>query len=377
MTLFSQLGFGAPWVLLALVVLPAIWFLLRVTPPSPKRVVFPPLRLLLGLKDSEETPARTPPWLLLLRMLAAALAILALAEPLLGQSAKPEGSGPVILLVDNGWSAAHQWDRRTGQIADTLRAAGHDGRAVAIVTTADVPDTSLLDAGEAARRAGDLAPRPWTGDRRRALAALAKAKFPARPEILWLSDGLDDGHARETADALARLGNLKVFATPLSALALMPPRSIANGYAIEVQRAGAAGVREGNVQAEGGHGEILSTAHFRFDDGKNTAAAKIVLPLQVRNEMARLAIMSEETAGAVQLLDSGAPRRAVGLVSASNVEGEQPLLSDTYYLERALAPYADVRKATISRLLDEHVGVLALADIGRIAGSDRDRVANS
>jgi len=59
----STLSFGAPWVLLALIALPAIWLLLRVTPPAPKRVVFPPLRLLLGLKDSEETPARTPLWL--------------------------------------------------------------------------------------------------------------------------------------------------------------------------------------------------------------------------------------------------------------------------------------------------------------------------
>src|SRR6185295_199338 len=73
--------FGAPYMLFALIALPAIWWLLRVTPPSPKRVVFPPLRFLLGLKSSEETPARTPWWLLLLRLLAAAFAIVALAQP--------------------------------------------------------------------------------------------------------------------------------------------------------------------------------------------------------------------------------------------------------------------------------------------------------
>ena len=60
MGLLGQLSFGAPWILAALVLLPAIWFLLRVTPPLPRRVVFPPLRLLLGLKDTEETPAHTP-----------------------------------------------------------------------------------------------------------------------------------------------------------------------------------------------------------------------------------------------------------------------------------------------------------------------------
>ena len=34
-----------PWILAALIALPAIWWLLRVTPPAPRRVVFPPLRL--------------------------------------------------------------------------------------------------------------------------------------------------------------------------------------------------------------------------------------------------------------------------------------------------------------------------------------------
>jgi hypothetical protein len=370
-----QLSFGAPWILAALVALPAIWFLLRVTPPSPKRVVFPPLRLLLGLKDSEETPARTPLWLLVLRIVAAALVIFALAQPLLGQSAKLGGAGPVVLFIDNGWTAAHRWDKRSATITDTLRGAAHDGRAVMLVATADIPDTGLLDAGAAARRADDLAPQPWSGDRMRAVRALAKAKFSAKPEILWLSDGLEDGHARETADALSRLGSLRVFATPLGALALMPPKPIANGTVLTVQRAGAAGTREGNVQAQGTHGEILSSAHFHLAPGQASANATIVLPLQVRNEMSRITIAGEDSAGAVQLLDSGGPRRAVGIVSATNIEGEQPLLSDTYYLERAFAPYADVHKSNIGQALDAHVGILAVADVGKITGSDYQRVA--
>ena len=60
MTLLNTVTFGTPWILWALAALPAIWFLLRVTPPAPHRVVFPPLRLLLGLAAPQETSARTP-----------------------------------------------------------------------------------------------------------------------------------------------------------------------------------------------------------------------------------------------------------------------------------------------------------------------------
>jgi hypothetical protein len=375
MGVFGQLSFGAPWILAALVLLPAIWFLLRVTPPSPKRVVFPPLRLLLGLKDTEETPARTPLWLLLMRLFAAALVILALAEPLLGQGARIGGSGPIVLFVDNGWTAAHGWDKRAAFISEVIRGAAHDNRAVALVTTADAPDTSLLDAGEAARRANDLVPEPWQGDRARSAAALAKAHFPSKPEILWLGDGIEDGHASDVAASLSRVGDVRLFVEAGGPLALLPPQNIANGFGTTILRAGAQGVRSGTAEAQGLHGEILATQTFRIEDGKVEAKAKIAMPLQVRNETARIAIANEDSAGAVQLLDSGAPRRAIGLVSASNVEGQQPLLSDLFYLERALSPYADLHKGTISRLLDDRMGVLLLADIGHIAGTDHERIA--
>ncbi|MBV9540255.1 MAG: BatA domain-containing protein, partial [Alphaproteobacteria bacterium] len=109
MEFLSGLSFGTPLILWALAALPAIWFLLRVTPPLPRRVVFPPLRLLLGLRATEETPARTPWWLLLLRLIAAALMIVALAEPIFGKPPEIAGNGPVVLFVDNGWTAAANW----------------------------------------------------------------------------------------------------------------------------------------------------------------------------------------------------------------------------------------------------------------------------
>ena len=84
----SGLTFGAPWGLAALVLLPVIWWLLRVLPPAPKLVRFPPVRLLVGLSGKEETPAKTPPWLIALRLALAALLIVGLAEPLLNPDRK-------------------------------------------------------------------------------------------------------------------------------------------------------------------------------------------------------------------------------------------------------------------------------------------------
>src|ERR1700684_2425137 len=100
MGLLAALNFGAPWILAPLLPLPVLWWLLKVTPPQPRRILFPPLRLLLGLKDEKQTPAHTPWWLLLLRLIAGGLLIVALADPLLGRAPTLAGNGPLILVID-------------------------------------------------------------------------------------------------------------------------------------------------------------------------------------------------------------------------------------------------------------------------------------
>ena len=374
MNLLANISFGAPWILLALIVLPLIWFLLRVTPPLPRRVVFPPLRLLFGLRDEEQTPAGTPWWLMLLRLVAAAALIVALAQPQIGRTLAISGSGPVVLFVDNGWTAASGWSARAGLMREAVAIAARGNRAVAIISTADRPDNDLLDAGGADRATRALAPRPWLADRSQAIAAVNKMNLRGA-EVLWLSDGIDDGHARAAAEALSHIGHVRLFtARSGGPLALTGTANSANGFETAVLRTGASGVREGLITAFGQQGQTLGTARFRFEPGRNRTTARLAIPLEMRNETARLAINGENSAGGVELLDRGTPRRAVGLVAAS--AGEEPLLSGAYYLERALSPYADLSRGTISELLSRGVSVLILSDIGRITGADRNRVAS-
>jgi hypothetical protein len=379
MSILPGLSFGAPWILASLIVLPAIYWLLRVTPPAPRRVVFPPLRLLLGLSAPQETPARTPLWLLALRLFAAALVVVALAQPSIGRPPVPLGSGPLVLFVDNGWTAAHAWQARQAALSDALAGAARVSRPVVIVPTATAspPTITLLDAGAAERMANALEPNPWLPDRRRAVSSLARARFASRPEILWLSDGMDYGDAKTTADALGKIGPLGILADPAGKgpLALKPVRNEADGFFVTIIRAGAGRPRSGTVEAAGAHGENLASAPFHFPPNANETTAKVSIPLEVRNETRRIEIANEDSAGAVVLLDTGARRRAVEIVSASNAETEQPLLSDTYYLERALAPYSDVQKGTITDALARNAAVIVLADVGKIAGADHDRIA--
>lgn len=87
--------FTSPYILFGLLALPAIWWLLRLTPPRPKAEVFPPLKILATVLKREETPSKSPWWLTLLRMALAAAVIFALADPVVNpRNSSIAGSGP-------------------------------------------------------------------------------------------------------------------------------------------------------------------------------------------------------------------------------------------------------------------------------------------
>ena len=69
MLTLGALSFAEPLILISLLALPAIWLLLRTTPPAPQRVKFPAFIILRNLAGTEETPDKTPWWVLLLRLL--------------------------------------------------------------------------------------------------------------------------------------------------------------------------------------------------------------------------------------------------------------------------------------------------------------------
>src|SRR4051794_13595045 len=161
------LAFAQPLILLGLIALPVLWWLLRLVPPRPRRVAFPPTRLLFDIAPKEETPSRTPWWLTLLRLGLAALIILAAAGPLWNPPvASPARAPPLAILIDDGWSAAASWDLRLRTIDDVLAQAEAAGRGVALVPLSETNcDISLETAAAARVRVKLIKPQPHSVER--------------------------------------------------------------------------------------------------------------------------------------------------------------------------------------------------------------------
>jgi hypothetical protein len=387
----GMFGFLQPWILAGLFALPVIWWLLRFTPPRPVQVAFPPIRLLLGLRSEDETPARSPWWLTALRILIAALIILALSGPILNpekQNAAREGN--LIIVVDNGWTAGSRWDRRRDMLTALLQSAERNGQTVGIIPTADATTgqspVELLSPAKANEKATGLQPMPFKGDREKAAAAIASA-FPnaGGHNVVWLSDGIDDRGAAVLAGVLKRIaadGNFSIVMddranTPLG---LVGQSGAQSGLAAKVLSPGGP-PREGIVAALSGRGARLAEAHFMLGEGEQSKDVAFDLPLELRNQVARLQIDRELASGAVYLLDARSLWQRYGIVSGETQEGAQPLLSPTHYLERALAPHGEVMVTSTGNvdeataaLVRRKPSVLILANIGQLIGDSETRM---
>jgi len=381
------LSFAEPLLLIGLLSLPLLWWLLRVMPPRPRRIEFPPTRLLFDIAPKEETPSRTPWWLTAIRLAAAALLIFAAAGPIWNPQTGLAGhSSPLVILLDDGWSAASSWDSRIRAADELIANADSDRRGVALVPLSEPNrDITIMVAGAARVALRQFTPKPYSIDRVETLTTLDRfLKATGDVEIAWLSDGIDTGRGAEFVEGLGKtIGErrLTIFegGTP-SSMALAAAENAAAKMTVKVLRADS-GIATGIVRALDAKGSPIGDAHFSFGLKDRETEAAFDLPVELRNDIARLEISGEHSAGAVQLLDKRWRRRAIGIVSGSSADTAQPLLASTFYLTRALAPFADVRlgdkgapPAVITQFLDQKLPMIIMADIGTLSPEIRDRL---
>jgi hypothetical protein len=392
----GALAFLNPWLLGGLLALPIIYWLLRTVPPQPKRIPFPATRILVGLENREKTPAKTPWWLMLIRMLAAALVIFALADPILNPNRENalKGAGPVVLAVDNGWASAAQWPERMRMIERIINEAEGQSRPVVVVATASPAKTvtARVEAPAQARStAAALQPQPFDPKRLEAAGAVenaltSQAANAGPASVVWLTDGVDHaGEGRAFADRLSKIaggGTFAVIEDPAGKEALGAVAGLGRDGKLEVavKRTGGA-PRDGLLHAFSVRGQRLGEAPFHLGQGDTSVTATFSLPLELRNQVTRVEIASERSAGAVSLLDARSQWHRVGMLSGESREQAQPLLAALYFLQKAMGPFSELvvpkdgnLAGGVDTLLKQNATVMIMADIGTLAGEVKTKV---
>ncbi len=380
MTLFGSLGFLSPWLLLGLLALPVLWWLLRAVPPAPIRRLFPAVRILLGLEDPDKTPDKTPWWLLLLRLLAVAAAILAFARPVLNPDVGETGDGPLLVLMDASWASAPDWRKRQVWLDGALGAAERNGRPVALIplTQAIPSDGSLTfrSAGEAAERVALMEPRSYPPDRAGYADWLA-AQDADGFDTIWVHDGLETDGSDALVQLLQSKGEVTMMGSSGPPEALRPAVLEDGALTITAIRTGGlSGPVTVNVFGPDPAGieRVLASSDGFFEDQARETELALDLPLELRNRVTRFELARGVSAGGVVLADDGLRRRKVGLVQGGGEDEGQQLVRPLHFLRKALLPTAEIVEAPLADVLDTAPDMIILADVGTLAPNEQSEL---
>jgi Domain of unknown function (DUF4159)/Aerotolerance regulator N-terminal len=353
MMMFGPFGFGVPLALLALIGVPIVWLVVRAIPPRPNEIFFPPADILARLPKTEETPAKAPPWLAILRALALGLVILGLASPVINPP-KVVDNRPLLVVIDNGWTAAPVWPQITEEAIAAARGANGPVR---VFFTAPVPaEQANVDVLLPARAAANLAastPQPILADHRAAIARLSG--LPRGHRIIWFSDNIGRPETADFGAALQRLGEVKLRVIPSPAVAITRVEATSAGYNLGLV-ASANAPTDLILHALDARGRVIANEEIAFSNNGVSFPVETALT----RDVAAIRIAGARSAGGTYLLDAFDRRVRTGLVAAR--QDDQPLLSDAHYLEEALKPYAEITRGDIERLATSGLDVILLPD---------------
>ena len=372
----GSISFLAPWILAGLAALPVLWWLLRAIPPSPKLQLFAGVRLLLGLEDREKQTDKTPWWLLLLRCLAIAAALIGFAQPVVNPSERlGAGSGTLLVLMDQGWASAPDWDDRIAMAQAVLAEADEAGRDVILWPLAETESPPITTASGALVRLQSLLPSPWEPDHTIIAETIEAADWDIS-EAIWFSDGLAREGTEDLLGMLASSSPLRVVQPQQTAHALAPPR-FANGQLV-AEVIGASDPSGAQViayaEAEGGGERRIAVADaepVESGDPKR-AEARFDLPTELAATVTRIVLADRASAGGAAFSDSAIRHVSVGLVAADQGHEIATLTSALHYLEKALAPWAEPRKNEINDAVAAAPAAIILADHGDLPSGHRE-----
>lgn len=338
----GQLGFLYPQLLWALLLLPLLYLLIRLLPPRPQTVTFPAIGLLKHL-EKRLPPPRTPPWwLMLLRLLAVALFILAFAHPIIKQDTANLGQNPMVIFVDNGWAAQQNWPTIQERLRLILAQARANNTEVFVHGTADTftaETLPLVRAAQALENLPEIQPRPWPGrgaEVAEAVASVADRQTSYQP--IWLSAGLMDKNQRDDFIAATEsMGRTRVFlpARDQLPISIVSADAQQGGFAVTLYRAQTSGPRDVSVSLRDMQGNFITRHGGQFRADENTTTLNLTLPKQLQTP-GYFSIDGQGHLGSWYGVSNIAGLPKVGVVGGDSTDF--PLLNGFYYLEKALAP---------------------------------------
>ena len=220
-----------------------------------------------------------------------------------------------------------------------------------------------------------MKPHPWQADWQQATSLVQKSRALNVKNVIWVASGVSSNDTGNFYDALKTIAPTKIYSTATPIYTLTPPANDGEAPAVVVMRANTDGDADITVNALARDGHMVAHWPARFTEGSPRTTVALNLPAETRNGIARFEIDAPRTAASTALLDAAWEHRAVGLVGDASELDRHSLLSEIYYIDRALKPYADIKVDTLDVLIKAKMPMIVITDSVDI-GADTISVLN-
>jgi hypothetical protein len=371
LNIFTNILFTNPWVLSGLAALPVLWFLLRVTPPAPRRVALPSARFLKDLIPTRQTSTHTPWWILILRMATIALIIFAFAGPIYNPAPTAPDSKPVLIVFSNDWAAAASWNEQITAATQIISKSRRGNQNIFILTTAPSNDDKKFLTGPTTPAQAEgiikaMTPLPWPGD---IAGALKDAQtLPEKIDSIWLSHGIEEPGADDLYEFLKSRGRFTAHIPAPEKLPLTLKKSPARADdKISITIAAPGNIPPGRnvaVHALGARGQIIDTQPVKIKPGEDTEVF-FNTPQNLGGDITQFKIVGAQGAGAVYIIGGGG-RKTVAIFGAAADDNPKPFIEARFYIRRALEGFANIIEGPDEKILNEKPDVVILPDTGNL-----------
>ena len=361
-----NITFLNPWLLAAFITLPLLYFVLRMLPPPPKDVVLATTRFLEKLTTQKRTTSKTPWWILLLRMLILACFILAFAHPVLKPEQELRLSNPLLLILDNDWAAAQNWESMRESAVNVITTAMDEDIPVALaVTTPALGQTNpklfpLEDAQSALNRLPSLTPMPYEGAPDDLIRLLNDSSLSMNGmDAVFISSGVRTKGSQALVQLLSSFANTHLITPEPAQLPFIlseNQKGLTKARTEFLIERVTPTSRSQNFTILGQDARNIIAAQYNGQFSGNALASTLDISEQQEEDtrpIARHKIAGQSHAASL-ILQSGTPQqKRVGIATEEGPNPDLSLTQATSYLSKALAPYADVGFDTAQQLIEK------------------------
>lgn len=373
--LIKLISFTNPLALIGLLSLPAVWFVIKLTPPRARTISFSSLFIIEKLKSSKKSSQKTPIWLLLLRMLIILILVLTLSDPYINLSKTFKSNSNTIIIVDDGWSSASNWGSYQKNAKNIIKEIKNNNKGVYIISSTLVnkkqPNLSLMSYKEANVFIDNLQPNPWQIDRAELIKAINKKNLNENLNVFWIRSNLNKSKVLTEEYfynfLIKKYKNIEIISPENNIKIINKPTLKYDSIIISLTRFKNDIVDEkSSIRITGLNNKIIYEKELTFLNKSLQTEEEIFLPIEILSQISKVNIKNESNAAATYLFDDKWRKKRISIISDDNNYDSKPLLSSIYYLKKALSPYGKILISDIENSINLNSSIIVMPDRGKI-----------